>query len=349
MLKKWATSIVIAIVIFLGSFAWIQAMEQKEQLANKCILPDLKNDQRPGPADRPTQVSIGLRLLDITAIEDTSQSITSDFVVSLTWVDPRLVGFEGCQFGLDEVWTPQIDIINAGRVFTRLRKQVNVLASGRVRYVQRYQGSLVFQYDAHQFPFDRHNIIISLLSYAYGEKDVSLIIDKEFTGRKPDQFNIPDWKINKVQAIIMSQSIDAIHLNSSEFAFNIFAQRRTNYYIWKVILPIILIVLMSWTVFWIDPSQLGAQMGMSATSMLTLIAFQFTLADILPRLSYYTLLDRFVIGSTVLVFLSLLESVTTSHLAADVQKQKLAIRIDRISRWVFPLVFAIFSLIAFSV
>lgn len=349
MLKKWTTFIVIAMGIFFGSFSSIQAMEQKDQFVDKCILPDLHNDQRPGATERPTQVSIGLRLLDITAIEDSSQSITPDFVVSLTWVDPRLMEFEGCQFGLDEVWTPQIDIINAGRLFTRLRKHVDVLASGNVRYVQRYQGSLVFHYDAHQFPFDQQNIIISLLSYTYGEKDLSLVIDEEFTGRKPEQFNIPDWKINKVQAIIMSQSIDAIHLNSSEFSFNISAQRVTNYFIWKVIIPIILIVLMSWTVFWIDPSQLSAQMGMSATSMLTLIAFQFTLADILPRVSYYTLLDRFVIGSTFLVFLSLLESLITSHLAADVQKQKLAIRIDRISRWLFPLVFVIFSVIAFSV
>jgi hypothetical protein len=316
--------------------------------AGSCKLPDIQIDDRPGPTDRPTEVTVGFRLLDVTAIEDTSQSITADFIISQTWKDARLTAFEGCQFSLSEVWNPQIDIINAGRLFTRLPKRVDVLESGRVRYIQRFQGSLVFRYDAHKFPFDRHNILISLGSLGFGEKDVRLIIDEDFTGRTPNEPNVADWKISKVQAEIFSEYFFAFRQNHSVFAFNILTERRSAYYVWKVILPLMLIVMMSWTVFWIDPSQLSAQIGMSATSMLTLIAFQFAMANILPKLSYYTLLDRFIMGSTVLVFLSLTESVTTTHLAI-IQKPKLAIRIDHLCRWAFPAAFVAFTLIVFSV
>jgi hypothetical protein len=258
-------------------------------------LPDIQIDARPGTADRPTEVTVGLRLLNVTAIQDTTQSITADFIISQIWTDPRLAAFEGCQFGLDEIWTPQIDIINTGRLFSRLRKQVDVFEPGRVRY------SLVFKYDAHQFPFDHHDIVITLLSVEYGENDVQLIIDEDFTGRKPDEFDVPDWKISQVQAKIIPQYLAAFRQTNSEFAYSISAKKRSDYYIWKVILPLILIVLMSWTVFWINPAQFGPQIGMSATSMLTLIAFQFAMANILPRLSYYTLLDKFIAGSTILL------------------------------------------------
>jgi len=347
MAKKWCTSIGVALSLFVCSIAFAQPVLKKEIQAEKCNLPTLRVNERPGPADLPTEVTVGLRLLDVTAIVDTSQTITADFVISQTWTDPRLAAFAGCRFSLDEVWTPQIEIINAGRLFTRLRKQVHVLESGRVRYIQRYQGALVFRYDAHKFPFDHHNIILSLLSFEYGDKDVRLIIDEDYTGRRPDEFNVPDWKISEVQAKIYSEPIAAFHQNSSGFAFSISAERRSAFYIWKVILPLMLIVFMSWAVFWIDPAQLGAQIGMSATSMLTLIAFQFAMANILPHLSYYTLLDKFIVGSTGLVFLSLIESVTTSYLA-NIQKQHIAIQIDRICRGAFPFIFVVFSLIIFS-
>jgi hypothetical protein len=316
--------------------------------AGPCKLPDIQIDEPPGPTDRPTEVTVGFRLLDVTAIEDTSQSITADFALSQTWTDSRLAAFEGCRFNLDQVWSSQIDIINAGRLFTRLPHRVDVLESGRVRYLQRYQGSMVFRYDAHQFPFDHHDIVITLLSLEYGEKDVRLIIDEDFTGRKSDEFNVPDWKISQVQAKIFSQAMDAFSRNNSGYAFSISAKRRSEYYIWKVIVPLILIVLMSWTVFWIDPAQFGPQIGMSATSMLTLIAFQFAMANILPHLSYYTIMDKFIFGSTIIVFLSLIESVTTSYLIS-IPKRETAMRIDRLCRWAFPAVFVAFTLIVFSV
>ena len=40
-----------------------------------------------------------------------------------------------------------------------------------------------------------------------------------------------------------------------------------------IIVPLILIVMMSWVVFWIDPRDFGPQMGMATASVFTLIAF----------------------------------------------------------------------------
>ena len=37
-------------------------------------------------------------------------------------------------------------------------------------------------------------------------------------------------------------------------------KRRSDFYIWKVVVPMLLVVLMSWSVFWIDPVNIGAQL-----------------------------------------------------------------------------------------
>ena len=72
--------------------------------------------------------------------------------------------------------------------------------------------------------------------------------------------------------------------------------------------------------------------------MLTLIAYQFVIGDELPRLSYFTTLDKFIVGSTILVFLALVESVATSYLVTS-DRASLARRLDRTCRWGFPLAF----------
>ena len=158
--------------------------------------------------------------------------------------------------------------------------------------------------------------------------------------------NISDWTIEDVTGVIERQYVDVYDRFHLRYDFHIVAHRITAYYIWKVILPLCLIVAMSWAVFWINPAQFGPQIGLSATSMLTLIAFIFATTNMVPKLGYFTTLDLFIIGSTILVFLALLQSLTTSYLVS-MGHVKLATGGDRICRFAFPLVFVAFAAVLF--
>ena len=107
-------------------------------------------------------------------------------------------------------------------------------------------------------------------------------------------------------------------------------------------MPLALIVTMSWSVFWIDPAQIGPQVGMSSTSMLTLIAFQLAMSNMLPPLNYFTDLDKFGAASILMVFLALVESMTTSYLVSN-DRRETALRADRVCRWLFPLAFVVYT------
>ena len=311
-----------------------------------CDSLEIKADQPPEPDGQPTEVAVGLRLIDVTDIEDTSQTIAIDVMVTQEWTDQRMAAFEGCQYSLSEVWTPQIDFVNAGRLFEHLQKSVEVRGNGSLQQVQRYTGALVFAYDAHRFPFDTQDVVITLLSEAYSQENIIISIDDSVTGRNPAKFNIPDWSVSDVNAQIVTKRFEIRNSDHSAFEFHIPVERRSKYFIWKVIVPLMLIVFMSWTVFWINPSQVGPQISMSATSMLTLIAFQFAMGNMMPRLSYFTIMDRFFFGSTILVFLALVESITTNYLVT-INRENLALRLDRYCSWIFPVVFFVFVIIAF--
>ena len=129
---------------------------------------------------------------------------------------------------------------------------------------------------------------------------------------------------------------NGIKLPGFVFSFN--AERLIHHYIVKAIIPLALIVMMSWVVFWIDTNQISIQLSVAVTTVLTLIAYHIALSGRLPQIPYLTQMDKFLFSSTILVFMSLIEVVVTSHLSST-SRLGLARRIDLTARWFFPVLF----------
>ncbi len=72
----------------------------------------------------------------------------------------------------------------------------------------------------------------------------------------------------------------------------------------------------------------------------TLIAFQFSLGRVLPPISYLTRADQFALGSSVLVYLALAETIFSGKLNVG-GKPELARRIDFHARWLYPTLFLV--------
>jgi hypothetical protein len=121
--------------------------------------------------------------------------------------------------------------------------------------------------------------------------------------------------------------------------------RDWSYHAWKLGLPLTLIVLMAYGVYFIPASVVPQQIGLGMTSMLTLIAYMLTLGSTLPRISYLTRADRFFVGSAVLVFLGLVKALTTTVLGQGPRAHLIA-RADRWGRWAYP--FAMLANFAFA-
>jgi hypothetical protein len=103
-------------------------------------------------------------------------------------------------------------------------------------------------------------------------------------------------------------------------------------------LPMSLIVFMSWTAFWIQPNVVPPRIAISTASIFSLIAFGFSIRLSLPRVSYVTRADIFVIGCTLLVFLALGAAVIGSRWASA-DKLEQAIRLNAVIRWVYVALF----------
>lgn len=333
---KQALIAILRVTFFIMLFGSMAVYAQAAGNAS-CQLPDLRTDIRPDNDGEPTLVTVGLRIVDLTEISDVTQTLSGNFALSISWTDKRLVDLENCRIPLDKIWAPKIEFLNSGRLFADLPEVANIGPGGSIQYLQRYNGALATYHNLHDFPFDNQVFKLVLWPLENTEEGVQLKVNEKFTGYRK-LLNISDWVIQKVTAETGRELSEISNEYYSTYHLLIHADRVTGYYIWKVIIPLSLIVAMSWAVFWINPAQFGPQIGLSATSMLTLIAFIFATTNLLPKLAYLTMLDKFIFTSTLLVFLALVESLSATYLFSK-GHEKIGLLMDSICRWVFPMVF----------
>lgn len=283
------------------------------------------------------EVSISILILDIIKIDDTNQRSTIDFVVQLEWMEKNLVSKwkEKTLVSKDEIWTPDIQIFNDYNLIKKKKDQYEVNPDGSVFYQQRFVGGINSRHNFSEFPLDEFIMKIQIVAI---NPDVIFIVSNNSPEDRSHRYSISGWKINSewIEVGVGDERFKDL-ANTTYF---IAAKRNINYYIWKVIIPLAMVVFMSWLVFWVDPIQIGAQLTIGATAMLTMIAYQFTLSNLIPPVSYLTRLDIFILLSNIIVFIALLEAILTSNLVSH-DKKTIARRIDYLARFIFPIAYII--------
>lgn len=295
-------------------------------------------------------------LADVTRIDSAEQTFTTNFVLILRWRDPQLAhaGPDAKRYALDDIWHPRILIANeAGDLEYSLPEEADVAPDGTATYRQRIVGSFSQTLNLRAFPFDQDTFRIRFL--VPGERPQNIQFEPDPNGiaaglrqgvGMAEALTLQDWRVTSTTSGVKPfQASPQVELASFEIAFT--AARRANHFVIKVIIPLILIVMMSWAVFWIEPNDANTQMAVAVTAMLTLIAYRFSIDSDVPELPYLTRLDAFILMSSLLVFFSLIEVLLTSKLA-NRDRMELARTIDRHCRWAFPLLFAIGTWITFS-
>lgn len=342
----WFTALLI--IIFLPVFTSAQ-VDDSAAMSLDCTVPKNTQGIRPGPQGAKTKVHIGFFLVDIKDISDVEQTYKADIVFNLTWNDPRLSvkslgrSLEHCYVNLDDVWHPPIMDVNRSKGEKLLPQKVTVDSGGNVNYKQRYIGNLSSDLDFTDFPFDSQVLHFILVAYGPDAENIVFKQDKDLSGAR-DHFSIEGWKISLLDAVTTSEMIKsegaARDRNFARIDFRLSAERDRKYYLLNVLTPLCLIVLMAWAVFWIDPSAIGPQVGLSTATVFTLIAYRFSLSYQLPKVSYFTRIDKFVLFSTILVFIALGTAIATSKMASDGNKSGAKV-IENWARYIYLFLFAI--------
>lgn len=335
-----------AVVCLLAVVATFAAAWSPPALAAQrdCTLPaGYLPAERPDAAGTPTEVQVSAFVVDINTISDTEQRFTADAIFQMHWRDARLIDLAGCSFEITDLWQPQIVLVNRRSITRTHPDRFTVGADGAVQYWQRGYGDFSVRLDLREFPFDHQRLELRAISTQYGPGELELAADAS-TGRSA-QFLASGWVFGEVHPETFVVSPDGKELEGIVFAIP--AERESAYFVWKLIVPLTIVVAMAWLAQWIEPGLAPARIGMSATAVLTVFAYQFSVSNLLPRLSYTTRIDHFFIGAAIMVFTGLVLTVAVVELNRA-NKARLARQLLLLARFGFPILFLLVAWIAFG-
>ena len=307
--------------------------------------------ERPTVWGEPTEVQIGIYIIDVDEVDSADQSFAASVFYQARWKNPLLrhKGPGPLNRGLSDVWNPRLIIVGQQMAWKSYPESVEIMPDGTVIYRQRVWGRFSQPLALKNFPFDQQTLSVQIVAAGLREDHIKMVPLVTDTGRASDiagKFSLPDFDVVSWEAVSSPYLAgqDTTGLAGYEMKINI--ARQPAFYILKVIVPLCLIVIMSWLPRWIDPEQSGTNIGISTSAFLTLVAYLFAITVLLPRVSYVTRIDRFILLSTLTVFTGLLQTVANTAMLKN-GKKKWVERLDFAARFLYPALLALVIVYSF--
>ena len=314
----------------------------------------------PNPPSKPTTVKCGLFVLDIVDIDDVNETFEAEIAIVATWDDPRLAFnpveegtdkkiFQG-EFQFNEIftgWWPQLVIINQiGRGDTNAIK-ISVMPNGEVTYLEQRNVRLETPMALYDYPFDIQNLRAFMIPFGNMSEEVVLEVDDRYRettdsyAKRESTVNVAGWDFPNLNMDVDSTQLQ-LHETAPTFSrmvTTIVLERQSWQIVWVLLFPLVVLVSMAWSTFWLDPESISDRLNISFVGILTIVAYQFVVIDNMPRNSYLTFTDTLLLVSFLITSLTIPHSLYVKSLTEH-GKTPLAHQYDKTCRWAFPLAYA---------
>lgn len=172
------------------------------------------------------------------------------------------------------------------------------------------------EFNLQNFPFDKQTLRI-FLRQDETPIDEDRFLVSSYTMRKAEEFKdlntIQGWNITNVEMNykIFNHLLKEKYFDGFELVFEI--ERKSRYYVFKIILPIILILIVCWSAVWIKPKDLESKLTITIVCLLSLIAYNFVIDKDLPKLEYLTVMDYIILISYIYATIPTFLSIITNN------------------------------------
>ncbi len=298
-----------------------------------------------------TQVGIAVFIDEISEIIEGEGAYQMEGELKLLWCDPRLaynsqdVGadprkiFLGkiAEVELERIWSPDVSFVNKVEPRRIANQELIISPDGTIEYRESFSATLANNYNLRRFPFDAQTLMFELKSFVWTSKFLQFQIEQEPIDFS-SEFSIPEWRIMGVQ-----QTLDVKQGVSDRTSFSVLmtaieVQRDPGFYLTKILIPLVMIVMISWAVFWMEGDGLADRMSVSFTAVLTVVAYQFIVSENLPKHVYNSFLDAIVLLSFGFLVLTVIENGVVNVLYLK-EQGAIANSVDYSCRWAFPLMY----------
>jgi len=222
---------------------------------------------------------------------------------------------------------------------------------GRKYQCLRIEGRFFQPFSLRRFPLENHTLSLLIEDNTYAADRLLYRFDQKRSGLDSG-LNIPGWSVDSwkgsegVHHYATNLGDETVGGDSADYGtvlFQIKVTRPVNFFIWKMLLPLLIILLACWTALLLHPSQLASRAAMTGTALPTTVFMQQGYTTNLPEVNYLGLMDKIYVVVYLLIILSLVQVVIQGamdkkHLLDDYRKAQF---IDKVSVILQGVVFVI--------
>jgi hypothetical protein len=294
-------------------------------------------------------VRVGIYFLNLVSLNEVEQTFTCTVYITESWKDSRLAftpkaGESAVRFyRKSDIWFPMLQFDNSASAPTVIGYVMSGRSGGTVRRVEKVTVRLSTSLRLRAFPFDAQNLEVYIHPFSEEVGRIVLEADPDSTGLSSAPYAaLPLWDTSQVSYQTVKGVIEKGYGVRSHIVFGLHIIRHSRYYIFRIFLPLFLMVAVSWGVLWIPPADLNSQLLISVTTVLTLVAFSVAISNVLPPVPYLTFYDGFFLASFLFILLTIGEALAVHAMHTNAARAR---RIRRATRLLLPSSFVLAILI----
>ena len=282
----------------------------------------------PKQREDPVVVYVRISINKIGDIDTVRQEFQCEFYMRLRWTEEKLKAIgedEKEQTTWDSIWDPRYHFLNAVRIDKEDVKK-KFLKGGEVVYHCYITGVFKEVLKLDNFPFDYQKLSMTL-SAKCDAKKVELKGDpaKEDNIRTDNFYAPQEWKLcshvlTESNETKKKEGASENHYPQHEIRMNV--RRKYEFYIYNAFLVIFLITALTFASFTVEADLPGDRVQISLTLLLTSVAFKYYVQQFVPTVSYFTLIDRYILSCMVFQFF-----MTVHNMVGGLIKNHTALRI----------------------
>ncbi|EKQ67903.1 hypothetical protein OsccyDRAFT_4199 [Leptolyngbyaceae cyanobacterium JSC-12] len=192
------------------------------------------------------------------------------------------------------------------------------LPDGSLYQILRIEGRFVQPFNLSRYPLDQQQLSMILENSIYTAKDLVYIVDTKDSGYA-DTLSIQGWNViawkshNLLRSYPSNFGFSEPETNPySAVRFEIVVARPINYFIWKLLLPLIIVLASGWGALFLHPSYVESRIAIPVTALLTIVFLQQSYSDAIPEMGFLVMLDKIYALSYLLVIATIMEAIITA-------------------------------------
>lgn len=297
-------------------------------------------------SDHPTDIYVGVLIRNLVAIDELKESWQVTGLLTAKWNDPTLKyrprGRGQFYRNLPtSLWKPNFEFTNEDKPTDFRFIDFYVQPDGTVVYTQTFNATLSTDLDLRRFPFDEQSLPLVIQARGPDLDRTVLKADPADTGLPKRAYaGLAQWA-----PISLTEQLGEVEGSAgatTDVELRLEVQRSPKPYIFKFIIPLLLLVIISWVTFWLSHEEFKTkdQLTSAVSTLLIIVAFNITATSVLPKTDYITYIDALLFTCFVFVVLSI-ATIVGIHLLQINHSEKRALTVRRIAGLVLPVAFVL--------